>query len=1082
MARGTATVLFTDLVSSTELSVAHGADFDEVRRAHDALLRAAVDAHHGRVVKGTGDGIMATFDVVTDGVACARDAQAAIHRLGRRRADIALAIRVGISVGDVSFEDGDCYGECVIQAARLCAVAEGDQILATSVIRLLAGARAEGFVDLGPRLLKGLPEPVEVVEVEWERPAATATPLPARLSAELPSFVGRRDELAELHAAFRAVDDLGQRRVVLVGGEPGIGKTTIVSRAIRLWFDAGATVAMGRCEEDVRAPYRPFAEALGHLVASAPLDVLEAHVARHGSSLLPLASGLAARVAALPDPPDTDQETERFLLFAAAADLLTELSERTPLVLFLDDLHWADAGTVSLLRALATAPEPARLLIAGTFRSDELAADHPMGRALADFRRVDAVARVQLGGLGSADILELVRQRTGTEGGVAAQRLADDLVTETDGNAFFVTEVIRHLEETGQLGQLSASRSLGELVPESIREVLAERVARLGSVADAVLATAAVIGNEFTLPLLAAVTGLADAKLLDVLSEAAAGALVHEVRGAPGRFAFTHGLVQQAILLNAGPTREATLHRQVAEVLEADHGAGSVPVAELARHWLQATNVSDTRRARDWARQAGDAALEALAPGDAVVYFRQALLLHDQLRDDDAVTRIDLLTRLGTAERQSGDPEHRDTLLKACRLARRLGDATRLADAALANNAGTFSIFWGVDAEEVEVLEAAIEVVDEPDQRALLLVTLANELTYSGDFARRRQLVDEALELARASGDDALVLRVSNLAFHAIWVPDTLDERLALTEECGPLAARSDDPLARYWAGMSAHINYMQAGRVEDAVRDLEEMQALSERLAQPALQWRVQHRWAAERLLFGDPDAAEPHALAAAELGTRAGAPEAAIYLMLQQMGLSWERGRMAEVAASLDATAPQAPAVRAPLALVFAEGGREDDARVLLDEVAVGALAELPRDPAYISCVASYAEAAIRLEHTKAAAVLYEALLPLADQIAYDGVATVGALEHHVGGCAALLGRLDEAVERLRRSAAKHHGFGGRFFEANDRVDLARVLQRRAGEGDADAAAEELARAIELADAHGYAAILGRARQLSG
>ncbi len=556
MARRTSTVLFTDLVGSTELSVAFGERYDEARRAHDALLRSAVGASRGVVVKGTGDGVMATFDTVADGVTAARAAQQSIHRLNGRRAEPALSIRVGLSVGDVSFETGDCYGEAVVEAARLCAVADGDQILATALVQaLVGGSRAPGFETVGALELKGLPDPVDAVEVEWERLGTSATPLPARLAAEHATFVGRSVELSQLHQAFNAVSDLHQRRVLLVGGEPGVGKTTIVSQAIRRWYDAGATVAMGRCEEDVRAPYRPFIDALGHLVSSAPEAVLAGHVERHGSSLLPLAPGLRHRVEGLPDPVSTDPESERFLLFAAVGDLLAALGEQSPVVLFLDDLHWADAGTASLLRNLATVPEPARLLVMGTFRSAELAAQHPMGQALAAFRRVDAVQRLELDGLRSPDIVELVEHWSGAGGGAGAERLADDLVAETGGNAFFVTEVIRHLEETGQLEHLAGPIPTGgSLVPDSIREVLAERVARLGSAADAVLAAAAVIGSEFALPLLAAVTNVGEEKLVDVLADASAAALVREVTDAPGRFLFTHALVQHAILANLGAT------------------------------------------------------------------------------------------------------------------------------------------------------------------------------------------------------------------------------------------------------------------------------------------------------------------------------------------------------------------------------------------------------------------------------------------------------------------------------------------------------------------------------------------------
>jgi class 3 adenylate cyclase len=1078
MRRTTATVLFTDLVSSTELSIAHGAAFDEVRRTHDALLRNAVGAAGGTVIKGLGDGIMAAFDAVGDAVTAARAAQAGIHRLNHRGTGPALSIRVGLSLGDVTYEDdGDCFGEPVIEAARLCAIAEGDQILATALVKALVGRQPDGFVDLGRRALKGLPEPVEVVEVRWERPEASATPLPARLASAPTDFVGRAAELAALHGAYQEVTEHGAVRAVLVGGEPGVGKTTMVSQAIRLWFDRGAAVAMGRCEEDVRAPYRPFIDVLEHLVASAPPEVLADHVERHGAALLPLAPSLASRVGDLPPLGSSDLETERFQLFAAAADLLTALATRAPLVIFLDDLHWADAGTVSLLRVLATQPEPARLLLLGTFRSDELAGDHPMAHALAAFRRVPAVTRLQLSGLQAPDILELVERWTGEEPGAPAERLARDLAAETGGNAFFVTEVMRHLADTGQLDGLAGPLpSAGPLVPESVLEVLAQRVAQLGAMADGVLATAAVIGQEFTLGLVSAVTGLDDAKLLGVLDEAAAAALVTEVRDAPGRFAFTHALVQHAILLNAGATREAALHRRVAEVLEADD-SGAAPVDELARHWLQATNTSDNRRARDWARQAGDAAIAALAPADAAAYYRQALLLHDQLRDDDVATRIDLLTQLGTAERQSGDPEHRDTLLKACRLARRAGDTARLAEAALANNSGTFSTFQGVDPEQVEMLEAALAGATDPARRALLTATLANELTYTAEFERRRGLADEALRLARATGDGALVLRVSNLVFYAVWVPETLDERLALTEESLALADAVGDPLSRYWASISAHLNLVQAGRVEEADPLLDLLDELTDRLAQPALQWRARHTRAARLILRGDPDRAEQLALQAFELGDRAGAPEASVYGRSQEMSVAWQRGTLAELAAGISGRSPRSPNALASLALIFTEGGRADEVVPHLDAVAAGALADLPHNPAYLSCLALFAEAAIRLEHAAAASVLHEGLAPFAGQIGFDGVMVVGSLQHHLGGLARVLGRPDEAVDRLNESAALHRRIGAPFFEAGDRLELGWSLHERGAAGDAARAREELRAALALAQDHGYAAVRDRA-----
>ena len=782
----------------------------------------------------------------------------------------------------------------------------------------------------------------------------------------------------------------------------------------------------------------------------------------------------------MPDAGSSDLESERFLLFAAVADLLAAFGEQTPLVLFLDDLHWADAGTASLLRSLATGVDPARLLIVGTLRSDELAATHPMGQALAAFRRAPAVSRLELDGLRSTDVVDLVERWTGVGTSSGIERLADELVAETDGNAFFVTEVMRHLEETGRLADLPDAPTLGEgLVPDSVREVLDERIARLGSVGDAVLAAAAVVGHEFTLPVVAAVTGVEDEKVLGVLAEAAAASLVREVADAPGHFVFTHTLVQHAFLAGLGATREATLHRRVAELLESHHVEG-MPVAALAHHWLQATNVSDTSRARDWARQAGDAALVALAPGDAVAFYRQALLLNDQLRDDDIAARVDLLTKLGTAERQAGDPEHRDTLLKAGRLARRAGDGDRLAAAALANNSGTFSRFQGVDAERVEMLEAAIDATAEPRAQALLLGTLANELTYAGDYARRRGIADAALDAARATGDDALLLRVLNLVFYALWVPETLDERLTLTEETLALAARVDDHLARYWAASSSCINLLQAGRIIEGAEQAFAMRDLADRLAQPALRWRALHSEACRLLLAGDPDAAAPFAQEAFELGDGAGEPEAAVYFKSQDMLERWQRGTLDELSARIKGTAPRPPNAEASLCLIFSETGREPEARAVLDRRRGTGFGDLPRDPAFIACVAMFAGAAVRLGHRPSAARLYELVLPVAEQVGFDGVMTVGRLEHHLGGLARVLGRHDEAVDRLQRTTRLHEAMGARFFEARSRLELAIALHERGATGDAEAAVTEARCAATLGEDRGYAGVGRRAGEL--
>ena len=347
-----------------------------------------------------------------------------------------------------------------------------------------------------------------------------------------------------------------------------------------------------------------------------------------------------------------------------------------------------------------------------------------------------------------------------------------------------------------------------------------------------------------------------------------------------------------------------------------------------------------------------------------------------------------------------------------------------------------------MDQERVSVLETAVGGAPIQPSRALLLGTLANELTYSGDYERRRRLADEAIRAAREAGRDELLLRVSNLVFYALWIPDTLEERLALTRESAALLERVDDPLGRYWAATANLLNLMQAGEVAEAAPLLVTITELAGRLAQPGLRWRALHTEATRLLFDGDPDAAEPFARAAFEVGDAQGEPEAGVYWKSQVMGLHWQRGTLGELSDAIRGASPRPPNAEASLCLIRCGAGRFEDATAILDRGVRGTFAAIPRDPAFIASVAMFAEGAVLVDHREAAAALYDLIVPYADQVGFDGVMTVGLLDHYVGGLAHVLGRSDEAVLRLRRAADRHASIGAPFFEARDRALLDRVL----------------------------------------
>ncbi len=300
-------VLFTDVVGSTELAQRLSPDAaDEARRRHFSILRQATAEAGGAEVKNLGDGLMVVFSSASAALSCSVAMQQGVERDNRDQKH-SMGLRVGLSGGEVSREDDDFFGDPVIEAARLCATCQGGQILAADVVRAMAGRRSRHAVNsVGALTLKGLADPLETVEVIWEPLAAKADALtlPARLAgAPSVGVVGREAEIETLAAATKRVAHTEGTEVVLVSGEAGVGKTTLVAEAARTAFDDGACVLFGHCEEDLSIPYRLLAEALGQYVTYAPEEQLLEHVAAYGSQLARLVPALASR---LPDLPQSD--------------------------------------------------------------------------------------------------------------------------------------------------------------------------------------------------------------------------------------------------------------------------------------------------------------------------------------------------------------------------------------------------------------------------------------------------------------------------------------------------------------------------------------------------------------------------------------------------------------------------------------------------------------------------------------------------------------------------------------------------------------------------------------------------------
>ncbi|MET0420701.1 MAG: AAA family ATPase [Acidimicrobiia bacterium] len=1048
----TYTVMFTDLVGSTaQRSRLGDAAADELHKRHHAILRESVEAHRGEVVNTTGDGVMAAFLGAADGIACAVTVQQAIHEWNESNVE-RFGVRIGLSLGDARFEDDDLSGTPVVEAARLCAKAEGGEILCAEVVRMVAGSRAtQQFTSVGALELKGLPAPIPALRVEWApretiEPSGLPFPKPLEPTGRFP-FVGRRPELDQLLQLWN--DALaGQRSTVFVSGEPGIGKTRLSGELARRAHTQGMTVLYGRCDDELGVPYQPFVEALAFVVDNFEPAVFRDALGRHAGELTRLVPRLGEHLDHIPGPMSPDPETSQYRLFEAVATALTVGAAARPILFVIDDLHWAAKPTLLMLRHVAASTDPARLLIVGTYRDTDLYRAQPLAEALADMRRLDHVERVTLSGLDGPEVLEFLTRVAGHDLDESGVALAQMIYDETDGNPLFTGEVLRHLRETGAIveeaGRWTTHVDVTEIgIPDGVREVIGRRLSRLSPQTNDVLQLAAVVGRNFALPVLDRLVDFDRDTLVAALDEAVEARVVTEAGVAT--YMFSHALVRSALYDELRPTRRARLHERVAEAVASVYANAIEPhLGELAYHYARSIGTGDVDKAVEYSRLAGDRALAQLAFDDAVSWFQQARELIEEGGGDPHELAC-VLMGLGTAEKFAGLPTYRDTLLAAARRAEKDHDAAVLAEAALANTRGFWSNYGAVDDELADVFRTAIAAL-EPSmraQRAKLLANLATEIVFGEDLAARRALADEALEIARAIDDDDTLAHVLVSRSVALWDASTLDERLAHGQELAGLIEAIGDPHLEYFASWYRYAALVEAGRIREADAVLSVCSTLARSLGQGIPVWSDAFTRSGRALLAGDWTTAESSANEQLELGQKLGHADALLYYGVLMLGIRFEQGRLAEIADLIEmgGTADDAPdGLEGLWGFTAAALGRDDEARAVLERMAPNGFAHLPRHQAWSSVLWSAAMIAGHLGDEVRARELYDLLEPCTGKLVYPGLHVFDSMASTLGVLAATFG--DAAL-------ADRHYADAEALEAQ--IDapnlLARTRARRAG-----------------------------------
>lgn len=928
------------------------------------------------------------------------------------------------------------------------------------------------------------------------RPGVTVHDLPAPLRVPSPfPFVGRSDELEKLRVLLPRAEGEG-RRVVLVGGEPGSGKSRLAREFSAEVAKEGTLVLYGACDAVVRSAYGPFAQALERLVAVLDTAELQSALGPFGGELTRLLPELAGLIPDLSTPIAADPDTGRHRLHVAVADLLDHISRRRPVLLVIEDGHWADAPTLLLLRYLAQAPWSGRVLLLATFRDTEAEIPESLALTLADLRRADDVVRLHLGGLSDAEVGEFIRLGTGPEvtGGndphVAPGRapevapIAQTISELTAGNPFLVCELWRALLETEILhvsaGSLRVTGPLSGLgTPEGVREVVSERLTRLAPTTRALLELAAAAGSEFSLEMLASASALQEHELIASLDEAIRSGMVVDIPGRRLAYRFTHELVRRAVYDRLSGVRRAELHLRVGEAQEAGEKRSPRTLADLAYHFAAAVPLGEPERAIEYSVLAARAAIDALAFDEAAELLRTAL----ELGGDDERRRAALLLELGTVNHRAGRAVDALTAFEqAAEIARAVKDAELLAWAAI----GYEDAKWrpGINQGTVPLLEEAAAVLgDQGSQlRVRLLSALARALDMRGQRERGAIVRTNAVELARRLDDRA---GLATVLVRSYWsrgttpiqeILEMLTEARALSEELGDAELQAE---AMSWRAPT----FVAVADIRSARREVLELREMAETTRQPFFLHVAEHYGAALALADGRLDEAEAMAMNSERAGRLLTGRDASGTHGIQMFSLRREQGRLAELAPVIRILASgqrDGGPWRPGFVSLLVELGMHDEAKRELAQIAHAGL-DVFRESLWLASLTYIADACAAVGDERSAAMIYPELAPLTGTNVMIGhlVATYGSADRYLGMLAATLGEPDLAQRHFERALALNRQMEAATWVAHTHYEYARLLLGRGG-SDEEHAIMLLADADDAAERIGMTSLRNRIRAL--
>jgi tetratricopeptide (TPR) repeat protein len=865
--------------------------------------------------------------------------------------------------------------------------------------------------------------------------ASTETTIPEPVSGPSPLyrrvFVGREGELKQLQAAFDGAIS-GKGALIMVVGEPGIGKTALCEQVATYATLRGGQTLVGHCYEEgsLSLPYLAFVEAMRTYVLAREPEVLQQEMGTGAADVSRIVSEVRERLRVEPPPPSNPEE-DRYRLLQATATFLKNAATIQPLLIVLEDLHDADKGTLEMLTHISRHMEGARILLLGTYRDVAVDRTHPLSATLGELLRMPHFGRITLRGLTADEVGRMVNAITGSE---IPWGIAEAVHRQTEGNPLFVQEVVRYLVEEGLLakqGEKSHSQTPAVMrIPEGLKDVVGKRLTRLSPECNRILQVAAVIGRDFQLRTLQQVSGVEEDALYAALEEATSTAVIEERAGVGGaiQYRFAHAFFRQMLYDEMIAPRRIRLHQQVARALEQQYASRREEhAAELAEHYSYSSSKADLRKAVSYGELAARRAEAVYAYGEAASLYHQALQVQEVLEPNDKAKRFDLLLQLGIVTRLAGEAKHFTEVEgpEALALAEKMGDYSRAARCAFLASMSVHS-WGGMEAfisDEYQPWLVALDRFSPPStlERVYADTLLGLYASYVGDWCRAEALTNRAIVGSSTLGDADAGRFALTMRLNGTRAPQRATERLNIADK---LLGRSPptNPSRVGFVGVLSHpgmrtllaevfLTHGQRTKAEQVYKEIQREAEITGRLDFRLAGWAVDCVGA---LLDGE-------LVQAATIGRR-------IRSTAKEAGMAGRgryHARFAEPRAKLllgyyggvATEIPDINANRSQIALCWTYEGREAEAldmikTLVLNRSDFGSLSD--ETPEAFDAI--FLETAVLLKHCQAIEMLVGRLNDSGTRT--TGTSLPTCIGRHLGAGCALLGRYDEAREYYHQS----------------------------------------------------------------